>query len=172
MHTSSTFASVLRADDMTRELQGVHRGLAAHEANNGALHGGPEAAPPDQLDVEARREKAGTGGNDDMADAVSARAKIQPLDRLHGQQRGFPLEQAHPISRRRKPATEIEAIGVNRSTRRIGGRRQAGPALRNLGTVHHPLEQGKGSRSDEHCPRELDECVMNLVGGNCRREAG
>jgi hypothetical protein len=59
----------LGAHDVARQLQRVDRGVAAHEADHGALDRVLQAAAGYQFEVYARRGKAGAGCDDQMGDA-------------------------------------------------------------------------------------------------------
>src|SRR5262245_43252035 len=50
------------ADDVARKLQRVDRGVAAHEADDGALHRAGKATALHEFEIETGRGEAGTAG--------------------------------------------------------------------------------------------------------------
>ena len=59
MLTISTRALRVGPHDVARQLQGVDRGIASHEADDGALDRRRQAASLHQFEVDAGRGKAG-----------------------------------------------------------------------------------------------------------------
>src|ERR1700739_4812469 len=59
------------ANDVARGLEAVEGGVAAHEADHGALDGGAEAEVVDDIEVEAGGVEAGAGGDEDVRDGAA-----------------------------------------------------------------------------------------------------
>ena len=155
-----------RAHDMPRELQGIDRRMAAHEADDGALDGRRKAAAAHDFEVHARRGKAGACRNDEMRDLLRLGTELEPIDRLGAENRRFRLISAHALRRRRKLAEPIEAFAVERIIGARPRRREAGPAPLDLRARHHPLEQQARIAIAQQIPGEAHECVVHFVVGN------
>ena len=59
------------ADDVMRGFERIDGGVAAHEADHGALDGGREAEMADDFEVQAGRVEASARGDDDVGDGAA-----------------------------------------------------------------------------------------------------
>src|SRR5579863_3437115 len=101
------------SDDMARGLERIHGGIAAHEADHGALDRGAQAEMMDDVEVEARRVESGARSDDDVRDAAALIAGDgQLVERAARELRGKTLEELHAARSIRKSAAHVEVLGV------------------------------------------------------------
>jgi hypothetical protein len=131
---------LLRTHDMARQLERVHGRVASHEADDGALDRRRQAAARHQLEIEARRRKAGAARHHQMSDLAAVGAKPEPLDRGNGKRRGVLFVHAHARRRARQLAPPIEFAASADLLGNIG-EGQAGIAVFDARPLRHAAEQ-------------------------------
>src|SRR5262245_2667987 len=67
------------ANDVPRKLQRVDRGIAAHEADDGALDRAGETAAFHEFEIETGRGEAGAAGYEQMGEAFAPAAEFEPF---------------------------------------------------------------------------------------------
>src|SRR5262245_572232 len=130
------------ADDVARKFQRVDRGIAAHEADDGALDRAGEAAALHEFEIEARRGEAGAAGYEQVREAFASAAEFEPLDGGRGESRSLVIEQPHTRRGRGELAPDIKGVGVELSRVVLGRRRQEGIAAFDAGVLGHAPEDG------------------------------
>src|SRR5262245_44492790 len=130
------------ADDGTRKFQRVDRGIAAHEADDGALDRAGEAAAFHQFEIEPRRREAGAAGYEEVREAFASAAEFEPFDGGRSQARSLVIEQPHAHCRRGELAPDIKGVGVELGRVVLGRRRQEGIAAFDAAVLGHAPEDG------------------------------
>ena len=162
----------LRAHDVARQLERVDGGIAAHEADHGALDRARQLAALDHLVIEAGRREAGATGDQHMADAVALGAELQAFDRGLRQLGRVPLEAAHARGDIGEIAAQIEALAVDGLAFRPVARRQTGIAVLDAGFIRHALEQqAVAAVAVEQRLRKAAEGVVHVVRRHGRGDA-
>ncbi len=110
------------ADDVARGLEAVDGGVAAHEADHGALDRGAEAEMVDDVEVEPRRVQAGAGGDEDMRDGAALCGRdLQVVDeRAAHEDGGEALEDLHALRGVGEAAADVDLVRVEPELRRGG----------------------------------------------------
>src|SRR6202040_3313216 len=99
----------LGANDVARELERIHGGIAAHESDHGTFDSARKPAALDEFEIEAGRGEAGTTGYQQMGDAVALGSKLQTIYRSLRPRRRVLFEPPHARRRVGEIATRIEA---------------------------------------------------------------
>src|SRR5262245_49335640 len=94
------------ADDVARKFQRVDRGIAAHEADDGALDRAGEAAALEEFEIETRRGEAGAAGYEQMSEAFAPAAKFEPFNGGCGESWSLVGEEPHARRRRGEVAPD------------------------------------------------------------------
>src|ERR1700729_3372418 len=102
----------LGANDVTRELERIDGGVAAHESDCRTFDSARKPTALDEFEIEARRGEAGATGYQQMSDAVAVRSKLQTIDRGLRQHRRVLFEPPHPLRGVGEIAARIEALGI------------------------------------------------------------
>ena len=111
-----------RADDVARCLRCVDGGVAAHEADHGALDRRREAEVIDDVEVEAGGVEAGAGGDEDVRDAGAlGGGEGEVIERLAGERRGEALEDVHALGGVGEAAAGVELVRVDGELGGLGG---------------------------------------------------
>src|SRR6202048_958941 len=98
----------LGANDVTRELEGIDRGVAAHESDCGAFDRARKPTTLDEFEIKAGRGEAGATGYQQMGDAVALGSKLQTIYRSLRPRRRVLFEPPHARRRVGEIATRIE----------------------------------------------------------------
>src|SRR5258707_9923396 len=162
----------LGANDVVRELERIHGGIAAHESDHGTFDRARKPAALDEFEIEAGRGKASATGYKQMGDAVERRCELQPIDRGLRWRRRVLFEQ--PYARRRvgETAARVEAFRVQAIAFGQIAWREARVAVLDPRLAGHALEQQRIApvmTKQRLC--EAAKGVMNVVGRHRRRDA-
>src|ERR1700688_2406816 len=103
----------LGANDVARELERIHGGIAAHESDHGAFDRARKPAALDEFEIEAGRREAGATGNQQMGDAVALRSKLQTIDRSLRQRWRVLFEPPHARRGVREITPRVETVGID-----------------------------------------------------------
>ncbi len=161
--TASTRASGSRAGDMVGGPQRADRGIAAHEADQGALDI-VEAEPAGDDLVDPGRDEAGAARDDEMGDAVERDLLAQPLDRAQRQLRRLFGIALHPRrGRRHRLVIEAARLVVRAAARR---RLKHRPAMVDPGALGHAHEQFAQPRILDLALGPVDEEPVHVMLGN------
>src|SRR5918994_1802094 len=98
----------IRADDVTGKLEGVDRGIAAHETDDGALDRRRQPAALDELKIKTRCGEASAASYEEMGEPVAFAPEFEPVNGCRGKPRGLGGKQPHARRRAREPAADIE----------------------------------------------------------------
>ena len=144
--TTSTRERGVGADDLVGQFQGVDRGEAAHEADDGALGAVRQAGRAHDLEIEARGGEAGATGDDQVGDAVR-------------------LQRCGP------PASQGPAHAAHTAPcgRRWRGRRRGGRSRRRRGPCRAAWGRARRWRSGARC-RPASPC--GRTGRACASRSG
>src|SRR5258706_1755167 len=162
----------LGANDVVRELEGIHRGIAAHESDHGTFDRARKPAALDEFEIETGCGKAGATGYQQMGDAVALRSELQTIDRGLRQRRRVLFEQPHARRRVGETAARVEAFRVQAIAFGQIAWREARVAVLDPRLAGHALEQQRIApvmTKQRLC--EAAKGVMNVVGRHRRRDA-
>src|SRR6476619_8424665 len=102
----------LGANDVARELERIHGGVAAHESDHGTFDRARKPTTLDEFEIEAGRGEARATGYQQMGDAVALRSEMQTIDRSLRQRGRVLFEQPHARRRVGEIAARVEAFRV------------------------------------------------------------
>src|SRR5690348_3906969 len=111
--------SGFRADNMTRDLQGIDRSIAAHEADESPLDRGRKAAALNDLEIESWCVEPRAGCDQEMGYRASLISQAQSVYCSFRQQRRKHLKCLHPLRGMWKISGAIEFM---RGHARLTGR--------------------------------------------------
>jgi hypothetical protein len=152
----------LAAHRVPGDLQRVDRGLAAHEADHGALHAARQVVALHQVAVEAGCDEAGAGGDDQVRDARRFLRQAEPGEGGVGQRRRLGLVAGHAgAGGGEGPAGSVEAADRARALR-LGGF-QHGVAAADVAAHRHAFEGGAAALAIRLAGGEGAEGAMHLV---------
>ena len=152
----------LRSDDVVGELEGVHGGRTAHEANQGALDRRVEPEPLNELLVEPRCREPSAGCDDQMRDIGSLIVDSQRLDAAQCQLHRVGLEALHAGSGAGKVPRAIEAVAVGGDRRRFVGL-EDGISVFDFGALDHAPEHKLRFFLGQDLIGEADEAIMHVA---------
>lgn len=159
----------LGADGVAGDFEGVHGGVAAHEADGGALDGGAEAEVVDDFEVEAGGVEAGAGGDDDVRDGVAfLGGDGEAIEGAASERGGGLLVDFHAVGGGRKAAALVEFAAVEGGgVVGVGGvEREDGVAVIDAGAGGDAAEEQGGALVFDELCAEVDEGLVDVMGGD------
>ncbi len=154
----------LGANDVVGQAQGVDGGVAAHEADHGALHARVQPGVLDDQLIQARRHEAGAGGDDEVGDALALVLDAQGVDGPHGEAWSIGLETAHALGCRGGAAQGVEPLGVAHHPAILVGRLEVAEPVLDGCTLGHLGEHAPIARRRKRLVDESEEGGVNVMG--------
>ena len=148
---------------MVGEFQRVHRGEAAHEADDGALHAVAQAGLAHDLEVEARCGEAGTARDDQMGDGGAFVRDVERGDRLGGERERGGFVAGHAGCGAGEGAAAIECLAVENVIARLRAGGEDRVAVLDVGQSDHAVEQRGGAIIQCGGAAEIDEFGVDVV---------
>ena len=149
---------------MARGFESVDGGVAAHEADHGALDGGIEAEVVDDVEVEAGRVEAGAGGDDDVGDAAAlVCGEGEIIQGVLCELRSEALEKFHAARGRREVSGNVDLLRVAPRTVRSRDRVNKGIAVLDCGEARHAAKEIAEGSLIEQIGGEVDEGAMHIM---------
>jgi len=131
----------LGANDVVRELERIHSGIAAHESDHGTFDRARKPAALDEFEIEAGCGEAGATSYQQMGDAVALRSELQTIDRGLRQRRRVLFEQPHARRRVGEIAARVETFRIEAIAFRQIARRKTRVTVLDPRLDGHALEQ-------------------------------
>ena len=161
----------LRANNVPSELKRVDGRIASHESDHRPLNRMFELATSNDFEIDARRSKPGTGGDDQVGDFLAPFLRDELIDRLRRQGWRFSVVFTHTRAGRREVPASVKPLIVERFIEPGLGRTERRPATSYISARSHSLEKKSRASILHHALGEFDERGMDVIIGSGDAEA-
>src|ERR1700733_5874462 len=121
--------------DMPGKFQSVESGIASHKSDDRSFDRRIKSVMLDELEIDARRVKAGAGRQYQMGYVVFAFRKIELIERTFRQSQRVPFIEAHTLFRTWESAGLIKTFGSKGFVLRVRLKKRI--AMFDLGLTRH-----------------------------------
>ena len=162
----------LRAHDVTRDFQRVHRCIAAHEPDHRPLDGRRQSASLDNLKIQTWRRETGTARDHKMRNFSGGAVQSEARNGRFGQQRRVFLKCPHPSRGAGELPPRIELRRGQSDFECPVVRNQIRESRIDAGAICEAPKDSQLLRiSFQQTGRKSEERMMHIMWRNCRRDA-